>query len=201
MRGGPPPRPDAGGGPVIRAGVAMLLLAALGACSDQGVTPPAARVAADSADQVIHDMSTTIVADGVRRSLVHADTAYMYTDRQVADMRNVTAVFFDDQGAQTSVMTSRTGVYQMNQGTLEARGTVVVTATDGSGRRLTTEHLIYDRTLNQVRSDSAFSYTSSGGVLSGNSFYADPDFKVVHTRQPKGRQRGEGILLPGQTPP
>lgn len=180
--------------------LALLALVPLAACGETGVTPSASTAVADSADQVLEDMSTTIVADGVRRSLVHADTMYMYNDRQLADMRGVTAVFFDAQGNQTSTMTSRTGLYQVAQGTLEARGEVVMVSTDGTNRRLTTEHLVYDRALNQVRSDSFFTYTSPSGVLSGNSFYSDADFRNVVTRQPRGRQRGEGVLLPGQRP-
>lgn len=175
---------------------------ALLACSEQGVAPTArAVVAADSADQIIEGMTTTIVADGVRRSLVSADTAFIYQIRQVADMRRITANFFDVQGNQTSVLTAKTGMYQITLGTLEARGDVVVVSTDGSNRRLRTEHLIYDRATNQIRSDSAFVYDSPDGVLRGNSFYADPDFRNFVTRQPRGRQRGAGMLLPGQRPP
>ncbi|HEX9754171.1 MAG TPA: LPS export ABC transporter periplasmic protein LptC [Gemmatimonadales bacterium] len=181
--------------------LAFLAFLALLACSEQGVAPTTSAVAADSADQIIEGMTTTIVADGVRRSLVSADTAFIYQGRQVADMRQIRASFFDVQGNQTSVLTAESGLYQITLGTLEARGNVVVVATDGSNRRLTTEHLIYDRATNQIRSDSAFVYQSPDGVLRGNSFYADPDFRNVVTKQPRGRQRGTGVLLPGQRPP
>jgi hypothetical protein len=61
--------------------------------------------------------------------------------------------------------------------------------------------LIYDASRDQIRSDSAFTYTSPDGVLRGNSFYSDPDFRNVVTRQPRGRERGKGVLLPGQSGP
>ncbi len=178
----------------------LTLLAAvlLGAgCQEQGVEPVTQLVSADSADQVMEGMTTSIVADGIRRSVVSADTSFLYQNRQVADMRRVTAYFFDNQGNQTSILTSRTGIYEVARGTLEARGNVVVTATDGSDRKLTTEHLVYDKAMNQIRSDSAFVYDSPGGLLRGNSFTSDPEFRNIVTRQPRGRQRGEGILLPG----
>jgi LPS export ABC transporter protein LptC len=180
---------------ILHGGIAWWLLAG---CVDRGITPATTAMAADSADQVLERMTTTILADGVRRSVVYADTAYLYQERQVADLRNLTATFFDLQGNQTSVLTAKTGYYRILAGTLAGWGDVVVRATDGSGRVLRSQHLIFDRALNQIRSDSAFTYESPSGVVTGNSFYADTDFRNVVTRQPRGRQRGVGIPLPGQ---
>jgi hypothetical protein len=81
-------------------------------------------------------------------------------------------------------------------GSLDARGTVVVESTDG--RRLVTEHLIYDRTASQVRSDTAFTYTSPTEQLRGAAFRSDLDFRNVEVDQPRGRQRGPGVELPGR---
>ena len=182
-----------------------LLLLSLGvlalACADRGVTPPPGQAtAADSADQVLFGMTTTITADGVRRSLIHADTTIMYQDRQVAELITVRADFFDLSGQPTFTLTSREGTYEFSIGTLIARGSVVVTAADGSGRRLTTEHLIYDANQNQVRSDSSFVYTSPDGVIRGDSFVSDPEFRNITTNRPRGRQLGgSGTgLLPGR---
>jgi LPS export ABC transporter protein LptC len=178
--------------------VVLSLAVGAAACQEKGVEPVVQLGVVDSADQVMDHMTTSIVADGVRRSVVTADTAYLYQNRQVAEMRVVVAHFFDNQGNQTSILTSRTGVYEVSRGTLEARGSVIVTATDGSGRKLTTEHLVYDKAMNQIRSDSAFVYDSPTGLLRGNSFSSDPEFRNIVTRQPRGRQRGDGVLLPGQ---
>jgi LPS export ABC transporter protein LptC len=167
-------------------------------CADQGITPGLSRAVADSADQVLEQMTTTIVGNGVRKSLVYADTAFIYSERQVASLRNLRATFFDAQGNQTSVLTSKRGEYFIARGTLEARDSVVVVSTDGTGKRLRSQHLIYDRDQNQVRSDSAFTYESPTETLSGKSFVSDPAFKNVVTRQPRGRQKGQGMLLPGQ---
>jgi LPS export ABC transporter protein LptC len=132
--------------------------------------------------------------------VIYADTTYMFTDKQLAVLRQLRSTFYDAQGGQTAVLTARKGNYQFARGTLEAWDSVYIQSLDGSNRKLRTNHLIYDRDQNQIRSDSAFVYESPTEVLTGNSFVSDPNFKNVVTRQPKGRQRGEGMLLPGQKP-
>jgi LPS export ABC transporter protein LptC len=172
-------------------------LVIMAACADQGVEPQTRLFAADSADQFLQGMTTVITGDGIRRSVVSADTAYIYQSRQVAELRGVRVQFYNIQGTMTSILTSRYGHYEINRGTLEARGNVVFTMADGSGRRLTTEHLLYEPAMNQVRSDSAFVYDAPTGVLRGSSFTSDPDFRNIVTNRPRGRQRGEGVPLPG----
>lgn len=178
--------------------VAAFLTWTLAACADRGIAPVQSAAVADSADQILERMTTAIVGDGVRKSLVYADTAYIYSERQVASMRNLKATFFDEQGNATAILTARRGEYFMARGTLEARDSVLVVSTDGTNRRLRSQHLIFDRDQNQIRSDSAFTFESPTETLSGTSFYSDPAFKNVVTRQPKGRQRGQGMVLPGQ---
>jgi LPS export ABC transporter protein LptC len=170
----------------------------LAGCADQGVAPAQSSLASDSADQILEQMTTTIVGNGVRKSLVMADTAFIYSNRQVADLRNLKATFFDEQGNSTAILTARRGEYYMARGTLEAWDSVVVISTDGTNKRLRSQHLIYDRDRNQVRSDSAFVYDSPTGTLRGSRFTSDPAFRNVTTDQPRGQQKGQGMLLPGQ---
>ncbi len=174
------------------------LVWAAGACAEQGVAPAQSSAASDSADQILEQMTTTIVGDGIRKSLVYADTAYIYSNRQVASLRRLKATFFDEQGNPTAVLTAKRGEYYITRGTLEAWDSVDVISTDGTNKHLRSQHLIYDRDRNQVRSDSAFVYESPTGILRGSRFTADPSFRNVTTDQPRGRQRGEGMLLPGQ---
>ncbi|MEO8448947.1 MAG: LPS export ABC transporter periplasmic protein LptC [Gemmatimonadota bacterium] len=172
------------------------LVAVLG-CADQGVRPSASTALRDSADQLLIKMETGIFApDGARKSFVTADTAYVYQASQRMDLRQMRALFFNSEGKQTSVLTAKMGLYTITTGTLDARGNVVVVGNDG--RRLMTEHLIYDKTLNQIRSDTNFVYDSKDGHLTGGNFKSDPDFKNVDVHQPKGFERGQGRLLPGQ---
>lgn len=184
--------------PMALAGALALALGMASGCAERGIAPVQSAAVADSSDQLLEQMTTAIVHEGVRKSLIYADTAFIYTNRQVASLRNMRVTFYDGTGNATSILTARQGEYYMARGTLEARDSVVVVSTDGTSRRLQSQHLIYDRDQNQVRSDSAFTYASPTETLSGSSFVSDPGFKNVVARQPKGRQRGQGMLLPGQ---
>ncbi len=175
----------------------VLVVAVLfaGACGDSGVTPPSA-VLADSADQVMDSMWTNIVRDGIKVSRVEADTAFIYQARQFADLKGLRITFFDSIGRVSSSITATSGTYQMRDAILDARGSVV--ATNPDGKVLKTEHFVYDRQSNQISSDTAFTFTSPQGNGSGASFTSDIGFKNVVTLRPKGRQKGQGFVLPGE---
>jgi LPS export ABC transporter protein LptC len=174
--------------------LAMLALTVTAACGRPGVVPTQTAVA-DSADQIMTQMWTNIVRNGLNVSKVEADTAYIYEGRRVADLVGMKLTFFDSTGAISSVVTAKTGQYQMTDGILDARGNVV--ATNPGGRVLKTEHFVYDRLSNQIRSDTAFTFTSPGGNGSGASFTSDIGFRNIVTTRPRGQQRGGGFLLPG----
>lgn len=165
-------------------------------CTDQGTRPTAATTSADSADQVIFQMTTRGYENGDRRSHVTADTAYVYQSAQRMNLRRLRVVFFDETGKQSSVLTARSGIYNLTNGSLDARGGVFVES--GDGRKLTTEHLIYDKGLLQLRSDTTFVYDSRTEQLRGSGFTSDLEFKNVKVDKPTGFQRGAGVAIPGQ---
>ncbi len=175
----------------------LLLLIAVTACTAQGIAPKRA-ASSDTSDYVMDSMHTIVTRDGIRTSEIAADTAWIYQARQLADLKGVQMTFYEPNGAVSSVVTSETGVYQMRDGTLDARGNVI--ATTPGGRVLKTERLIFDRIANQIRSDTAYTFTSPSGDGSGMGFITDPDFRRLQTSRARGRQRGPGIVLPGQTP-
>ena len=176
------------------AGIALLLL--LGACADTGVRPTATLQSADSADQIMLKMSTQLTENGVLRSFVEADTAYVYQNQQITDLRHFKVRMLDAHGNLQSTLTADYGIYTTYSGKLDARGHVLVESTDG--RRLQTEHLIYDKQANQIRSDTSFTYSSPTESGSGKSFLSDIEFRNLTITEPKGAQKGKGILLPGQ---
>ena len=180
--------------------VPMLLCAfaplRLTACTDAGVRPTTVTQLADSADQVLFKMNTNITAAGVRRSYVEAETAFVYQSRQTMDLHTVKILFFDSQGNQKSTLTADRGTYGTYSNKLDARGHVVVTSTDG--KKLQTEHLIYDKLANKIDVDTAFIYDSPTEHSTGHELHTDIEFKYVRVVQPKGFQRGKGMLLPGQ---
>lgn len=181
---------------------ACLAVLFLGACQDDAVRPTTTMTAADTADQVLYGMEHLITTDGVRRTKVLADTAYIYEATQLARLKTVTVTFFDGQGVQASTVEADSGTYQMRDGSMQAWGNVLATTPDG--RRLRSEELRYDSRQHQISSDLPFTYDRADQHLEGNGFVSDPDFRNVQTRQPRGGQRGTpanpegGVLLPGQ---
>ncbi len=176
------------------AGVLAVVLAAA-ACREDAARPLAVVAAADTADQVIVRFEHHVTANGIRKARVEADSAYIYTESQTTDLRNVEAVFYGNDGREVATLTARQMIYRFQDDFMEALGNVVVSATDG--RRLTTERLVYEPAADQVSSDRPFTYDAGGQHLTGQGFTTDPSFRNVVTRQPRGTP-GTEMLLPGQ---
>lgn len=184
--------------------VAVFLAVALSpACRDDGVRPTTTVTAADSADQILEGMDFNLTTDGVRRTRVLADTAYLYEATQLARLKVVKVTFFDASGIERSTVTSDSGLYQTRDGSMEAWGHVVGTTPDG--KRLSTEQLRYDARKHEISSTRPFIFDKPLQHLEGNGFTSDPEFANVRAGQPKAHQlpgqgdstRG-GFLLPGQ---
>jgi LPS export ABC transporter protein LptC len=177
--------------------LAIGIVAALTACVDRGIRPSKA-VAGDSADQVIAGFATNITKTGLRLSHVVSDSAWIYQNRQIVDLRKMTMQMYDSSGLQTAVIVADHGTYSIREQSLDARGHVV--ATSAKGRILKTEHLVYSQQRNEITSDSAFTSTSPDGNVTGANFTADPAFKNVRIFKPKGGQKGKGFAVPGSRP-
>lgn len=175
----------------------LLLLASLGlaACQQAGTTPVVkGRVVPDSADQVLFGVKFFLTDGGIRRAELVADTAFMYDENTRTELRVVNTTFFKNSGEKDAVLTSRTGTYNVRLGNMEARGDVVVVATDG--RKLSTPHLRYDPTRNEIASDSAFVINESNGrVTEGIGFIGDPDLNNVRVLR-STRSRGNQLTIP-----
>jgi len=139
-------------------------------------------------------MVTQLTEKGVLQSYVEADTAFLYQNEQRMDLRHL-RIRLLDKGTERSTLTADRGIYYSLSGKLDARGNVEVVTTDG--RRLRTSHLLYDKTSNRVESDTAFTYESGSEVGSGKAFRSDVDFHNLSIDEPRGFQKGKGILLPG----
>ncbi len=147
-----------------------------------------------AADQVVFGSRTLITDQGLRRAEVLSDTALFYDDNTRMDMRIVHAVFYSSSGAKDAVMTSRTGRYLTRDNVLEARGSVVINTVDG--RRLETEHVMYDQRVNQISSDTAFVLTEEGREVSGIGFVSDPDMNNLRILK-ASRAKARGVKVPG----
>jgi LPS export ABC transporter protein LptC len=164
------------------------------ACNN-GVRPTATITAADTADQVLIDMSHYITGDGVVRARVRADTAYFYQVTQTAELRNVHITFYDANGNESSTMTAREGTYHWASGDMEGRGNVVVVGA-GDGRTLRSEVMRYRQLENQVSSDQSFVFNAPGRHIEGDGFTSDPEFRNVTALRPHGT--GGHFTLPNQ---
>lgn len=165
------------------------LLLLLSACGNSGVPPRKSdSTATRTPDQTMTRMKTYIVRNGVKRSDVEADTAYVNQQTHMADLVGLRVTFFDSSsGRPISVVTSRTGKLDLDKQSLDARGTVVATTTEN--KVLKTEHLVYDKVQDRIHSDTAFTVTGSTENMSGTSFEADPGFKSVLVLHPVGRAK------------
>jgi LPS export ABC transporter protein LptC len=196
-----PPRDRSGSCSAVIPSLGVILLACtlFSACKEDAIRPPVTVSAADTADQVLEGMEHLITTDGVRRTKVVADTAYLYDATNLARLKVVTVTFYDATGNETSTVKSDSGLYQMRDGSMNAWGNVVATTPDG--RTLRSPELKYDSRTKQISSDKPFTYNRADSHLAGNGFTSDPDFRNVVTQQPRGGQGGAaagGGLLPGQ---
>jgi LPS export ABC transporter protein LptC len=147
-----------------------------------------AQSALDSADQVMMGLKQYLTQEGIRQAYLEADTAYIYETRGHIALRNIRVTFFGTNGEQTSVLTARRGVHNIRTELMEAMDDVVVVRTDGG--RLTTNHLIYDKPRNEVKTDSAYTYTTPERTMSGDGFVSDPSFQNITSQNIRGRAGG-----------
>ncbi len=178
--------------------LAAVAVAAPG-CQEKGVTPPVTQTAADSADQILFGLMHYVTEDGVKRSLVEADTAYLFDQTQTAELKKVKVTFYTENGAVSSVLTANEGTYFQQAGGMTARGNVVGTSPDG--RTLRTSELRYDANSKKVSTDKAFTFLRNGNQLQGDGFTSDVDFSSIVVDRPRGLESGRGGasgLLPGQ---
>ncbi|HEX4931870.1 MAG TPA: LPS export ABC transporter periplasmic protein LptC [Gemmatimonadaceae bacterium] len=176
--------------------VTLLALVAVAAACEQPATPPVAQksVVPDSADQVMFGVRFFLTDGGLRRAELVSDTAYMYDDNTRTELRVVNTTFYKVSGEKDAVLTSKTGSYNIRLGNMEARGNVLLVATDG--RKLETPHLRYDPSRNEIASDSAFTITETGGrITQGIGFIGDPDLNNVRVLK-STRSRGSAVTIP-----
>lgn len=169
--------------------IASAVLVAFGAAACRSKAPTglvASAALPDSAEQVMYGLRLQQTNAGVRKSVLFADTGYFYNDNTLVDLRHVRLVFFSASGDSNAVMTGRTGRYDTRSQRVEGRGDVVVTSTDG--RRLTSPHLVYERAVNQITSDTSFTFTEPGRTLEGVGFRSDPQLRNVQVlKDARGR--------------
>lgn len=154
-------------------GALAFAAAAAGACNDPRTPTLAPKGAVpDSAEQAMYGLRHYLLVDGIRRAELFADTAFFYDGGTRIEMRGIRTTFYTAAGDSNAVLTAQSGTYKPNEQRVEGRGNVRVVANDG--RRLTSPRLVYERSVNQISSDTSFTFTQPGRTLSGVGFRADP---------------------------
>jgi LPS export ABC transporter protein LptC len=155
---------------------ALLFICALvaGACTgDKGATPTAQTTMSDSAEQVVFGVQHSLVEGGVRKAALSSDSALIFDSQTRFELRgSVKLLILDSVGIAQATLTARQATYSTSRKSMVAYGNVVVTTTDG--KRLDTEHLVYDQITNKIRSDSAFVIVEPTRRTQGRSFSSDP---------------------------
>lgn len=145
-------------------------------CQRTSQPPVAADVAlSDSADQVIFDGRFFVTKSGVSRGEMRADTIFVFNDNSRFLLRQITGSFSTETGAPNGTIRADHGTYDRRTKILDGYGNVVVTSTEGD--RLTSNHLRYAESLDEISSDSAYTIVRKGDTSRGVGFRSDPNLR------------------------
>lgn len=152
---------------------AICLASCLLACGESGEPPLVAEEVLQlnpEADQVVFGLEHYVTANGIRRALVEADTAFFLEGRPIVELRVLRVTFYDVDGEETSVLTSREGTYDWDNGDMTARTDVVV-VNRAEGRRLETSVLYYLRPEDRIWSDEHTTMIEADGTTIQSSYF------------------------------
>src|SRR5688500_161323 len=121
----------------MKSGMAAILAVFVGACSQQP-TPTGEDFQDVPADLVMIGMRSFVTNNGIRKAQLMGDTGFVHDDSSKIHVKKVNLKFFDEQGAESGSLTSRTGDFNTNTQAMVARGNVVLITTTG-GQRIETE--------------------------------------------------------------
>jgi len=178
--------------------IAMLGLAfsAL-ACGESGEPPLVAEEILQlnpDANQVVFGLEHYVTADGIRRALVEADTAFFIEGRPIVELRVLRVTFYNIDGEETSVLTARGGTYDWDNGDMTATTDVVV-ENRAEGRRLETSVLYYLRPEDRIWSDKPTTMIyPDGTIIEGTAFESNSKMEQIDLDSPR-------VTRPGSQPP
>jgi lipopolysaccharide export system protein LptC len=160
----------------------------LGACA-RTTDPTGQDFQQVDADMILVDMVSNMTTQGIRKARLQGDTANVFDDSTTIKVKGVKLVFFDERGAESGSLTSRTGDFNTNTQAMIARGNAVLITTVGN-RRIETEELHYDPTTHRLWSKVHTVMTEGGSRLTGAGFEADDKFQNFNITNMTGRVRG-----------
>ena len=181
---------------LIRSIAAVCFGFCLLACRDSGEPPLVAEEILQlnpEANQVLFGFEHYVTAEGIRRALVEADTAFLLEGRPIVELRELQVTFYNVNGEETSVLTAREGTYDWDNGDMTARTDVVVV--NRAEERLETSVLYYLRPEDRIWSDEQTTmFYPDGSVVEGTSFESDSKMEQINLTSPR-------FTRPGSQPP
>ena len=175
---------------MVLTAAAVTAIGVLAGCEQPLNTPVAANdVQEMQADNVIFGMLSYLTATGVREGRVQADTAYMFADSSVAQLRQMQIVFYDEDGSETATVTGTRGRWSQLSDEMVARGDVVLFV-HADSTTIESQEIHYDPSIDRIWSDSTTVQTlKDGTVTSGSSFESDISFENILIRDIRGGAR------------
>jgi LPS export ABC transporter protein LptC len=176
-----------------RTALAVLVLAAavLGCAGDEPDQVAGERTK-PLPDQVISEFGLTETSMGLKDWHMEADKAYVYEKRNILETEVVEVTFFDKDGSVRSVLKADYARLNRNTDDMEARGSVVVTGSDGV--KLETETLTWQSGTRQIASDDSVTVSRNEDILTGWGFRGDPDlgsFRILKDMKATIKARDE----------
>lgn len=171
MIGSPPRRVTA----AVSALVAVVLL---GACQRE-LAEEAGRSSL-LPDQEIEGFRLTQTREGEKLWVLSASRALVYEEADRVELERLRVDYFDDEGGVRSTLTASQGVLRRRTNDMEAQGSVVVVAHDGT--RLVTERLTWNERTGKIESDRFVRVTQGDDVFTGVGLEADPDLKNIKVK-------------------
>ena len=163
---------------------------AVAGCTEVSQPPTSGDAAlADSADQVFFDVRYMLTESGIKRGQLFADSLFVFGDQSRFVLRRVRANFSTETGLPNGTLRGDRGTYDLRTQILEGFGNVVVTSTDG--RKLTSNHLKYTQSRNEISSDSAYVLVRGSDTQRGIGFISDPNLNEFRCLRSCG---GSGLV-------
>jgi LPS export ABC transporter protein LptC len=160
--------------------VAVFCFALLLGCQPAGLISVASDgVPEMDADQVVIGFEHVQTQEGVRQSILVADTAFFWEGADSVVFLNVRMTAFSETGAIRATVTSQRGIQRDHR--LVARQSVVLSIPEDS-RRIESEELHHDPELERIWSDSATVMYTGEQTVYGSAFQSDLQFSNVTVR-------------------
>lgn len=162
---------------------ALVAVALLAACGDEGTIPASADVALPSCDTEIEGLSQNLTTEGIRTAFLQADRGCLWqnSDTIVVEGFRLT-VYADETGIEQAVVTGERGVLNTVTERMRANGNAVLFI-PSQGRRIESQELFYDPQANRMYSDSATTMYLEGRIVEGSGFESDLSFENPTIRQ------------------